>query len=654
MTDAIHTMARFDARVEEERLLGRRLLVVALNAGSWLGLALAMVRLIGSGGWSLLHLAVLILFLSGLPWTLMAFWNAVIGFVILRLARDPAGYTNPALRATPLDSPITARTAICLAVRHEDVARSFARLEAMIESLEATPWCHRFAIHVLSDSSRSEITAGEERAFARLQMRYPRAAFLHYRRRAANVGFKAGNLREFAERALGIYDHMIVLDADSLMSAAAMLRLVRVMQANPMLGILQTLVVGQPSASAFARIFQFGMRHGMRTHTTGIAWWQGSSGPYWGHNAIIRIEPFVAHCGLPTLPGRPPLGGPVLSHDQVEAVLMRAAGYEVRVIADEFESWEENPPSLPDFIKRDLRWCQGNIQYVALLARPGLKPMGRFQLVNAVMMYLGAPFWFLMLFAGLGAALVGGGGIPSPVPGHLGFVLYFGMLAIGFAPRLLGVLDILVRRTGRTRYGGGLRLLAGAFLDALFTLLTGTLMMIAQALFVFGLVFGRLVVWEAQNRDGRRLSVWEAARGLWPQMAFGALFACALGLLAPGAIPWAAPTLVACALAVPFACATASERLGRWMVRHHLCAIPDEFAPAPVIGRTNALARAGAEADARAELLALVLIALRRGRPGRGGHVLEQAGEPGNTPLEQKGTEFGRGRSGIADDPVGA
>ena len=200
--------------------------------------------------------------------------------------------------------------------------------------------------------------------FAALKLRHPRAGFLHYRRRPANTGFKAGNLREFAERTDGDYDHMIVLDADSLMSAAAMLRLVRVMQANPRLGILQTLVTGQPAESAFARIFQFGMRHSMRTHTIGIAWWQGPSGPYWGHNAIIRLQPFIAHCRLPVLPGRPPLGGPVLSHDQVEAALMRAAGYEVRVIADEFESWEENPPSLPDFIKRDLRWCQGNMQYL--------------------------------------------------------------------------------------------------------------------------------------------------------------------------------------------------------------------------------------------------------------------------------------------------
>ncbi len=575
--------ARIGAR---EMLAWRRLLVLGLNAASFAALGLGMARLLGSGGWSWPGLAVMALFLAGLPWTLLNFWNAVIGFAILRLARDPAGFTNPALRRTPPDAPITARVAVCLAVRHEDVGRVLARLGAMIEDLEATPWCHRFAFHLLSDSSRPEIVAAEERGFAELKARHPRPGFLHYRRRRANTGFKAGNLREFAERTAGRYDHMIVLDADSLMSAAAMLRLVRAMQANPRLGILQTLVVGQPAESAFARIFQFGMRHGMRAHTTGLAWWQGPSGPYWGHNAIIRLAPFLAHARLPVLPGRPPLGGHVLSHDQVEAALMRAAGYEVRVIADEFESWEENPPRLPDFIKRDLRWCQGNLQYLRLVARPGLRPMGRFQLLNAIFMYLGAPAWVLMLAAGLaGSALGSSGAIGATPPAGLAFAFYFGMLGIGFAPRLLGALDLLLRRCERRRYGGGGRLLAGVLLDAAFTLLIGPILMVAQALFVFGLCCGRRVAWEPQNRDGRALSPGEALRGLWPQAAFAALLAAALLLLSPGGLAWAAPTLAAGFLAVPFATLTAEGGFSRWIARHRLCAIPEDYAPAPTLRR---------------------------------------------------------------------
>src|SRR5207249_6375301 len=130
-----------------------------------------------------------------------------------------------------------------------------------------------------------------------------------------------------------LHDFAVTLDADSFMTAEAILRLVRVMQADPKLGIVQGLVVGLPSTSAFARIFQFGMRLSMRSYTIGSAWWQGDCGPYWGHNAIVRIAPLVAHCQLPVLAEGALVKGHVLSHDQIEAVLMRRAGYAVRVLA---------------------------------------------------------------------------------------------------------------------------------------------------------------------------------------------------------------------------------------------------------------------------------------------------------------------------------
>jgi membrane glycosyltransferase len=578
MTDAILPVARPAANAPDSGLAGRRWVFFGLNAVSMIGLAGIMVDVLAARGWSYASALFLLLFLVGLPWTLIGFWNSAVGFVILRLTSDPVEYTNAALRLTPQDSPITTRTAICLAVRHEDVAQVFVRLDSMIRNIAATPWADAFDFHLLSDSARPDIVAAEEKAFAELAAGHPRAAFLHYRRRAVNAGFKAGNLHEFAVREQGRYDQMIVLDADSVMSAAAMLRLVRAMQANPLLGILQTLVVGQPSGSAFTRVFQFGMRQSMRTQTVGSAWWQGPAGPYWGHNAIIRIRPFVDHCVLPVLPGRGPLSGQVLSHDQVEAAMIRGAGFEVRVIADEFESWEENPPNLPDFIKRDLRWCQGNMQYLKLLRMPGLNPMGRFQLFNAIMMYAGAPAGLLMLLAGL--AMIGDGS-HSSAPATLAFGLYFVMLGLGFAPRMLGTLDIMLQPARRRLYGGGLRLLAGGFLDLLFSLFLGPIMMISQAMFVGGLIFGRRVIWEAQNRDKRVVRLGEALRGLWPQALFGLAVAGILITYAPNVLPWAALTILPCLLAVPFTCLTAGRGLGRFFVRHRICAIPDEYAPLP-------------------------------------------------------------------------
>jgi membrane glycosyltransferase len=562
--------------VADSALSVRRWLFFGLNIASMAALGWLMVHVLAARGWSAASGLFLILFIVGLPWTLIGFWNSVVGFVILRFSADPVAFTNPALRITPKDSVIATRTAVCVAVRHEDVGQVFTRLDAMVSDIARTQWADAFVFHVLSDSTRPEIVAAEEKAFAALSVGHPRAAFLHYRRRTLNTGFKAGNLREFAERAQGDYDHMIVLDADSVMSAASMLRLVRAMQANPSLGILQTLVVGQPSGSAFTRVFQFGMRHAMRTQTVGSAWWQGPAGPYWGHNAIIRLKPFVEHCVLPTLSGRGPLGGQILSHDQVEAAMMRGAGYDVRVIADEFDSWEENPPNLPDFIKRDLRWCQGNLQYLKLLGMPGLTPMGRFQLVNAIMMYAGAPAGLLMLAAGL--AMIADGN-RSSVPATLAFALYFIMLAMGFVPRLLGMLDVLLRPGQGRRYGGPVRLLAGGFVDMLFSIMLGPIMMIAQSLFVAGLVFGRRVMWDAQNRDGRVVRLGEALRGLWPQMLFGVAVTAILIRYATGVLPWAAPTILPCLLAVPFTCVTAGRILGRLFVRSRICAIPDEYAP---------------------------------------------------------------------------
>jgi membrane glycosyltransferase len=556
--------------VVTERLGRRRALVLALNLVSWAGLGLLMAHVIGGAGWTWEGAAIMTLFLIGLPWTLLAFWNSVIGFLILRVTRDPASYTNAALRATAPDAPITRHTAICFAIRHEDVRRVAARLAVIRESLAATGEAARFSLHILSDSSRPDILAEEMAAFGG-------DPGLVYRRRATNTGFKAGNLRDFACGVAGDAAFMLVLDADSLMSGAAILRLVRVMEANPGLGILQTLVVGLPAASAFARMFQFGMRHGMRTHTTGIAWWQGPSGPYWGHNALIRLRPFVVHCDLPVVPGRSPLSGHITSHDQVEAAMMRAAGWDVRVIAEEFGSWEENPPRLPDFIRRDLRWCQGNLQYLRLLGRLPLRAMGRFQLCNAIAMYLGAPASILMLAVGLMEGI--GGGHGTRVPQVLAFALYFGFLLMGFAPRLLGVLDIAWRPAERRRWGGLGRLLAGALADGLFTLMIGPVMMVAQTRFIAGLFAGKRVIWEAQRRKDGALPWGEAARGLWPQTLFGLIFGLTLWRVAPGAIPWALPTLAGSLLAIPFACVTAWPPLGRWMVRRGLCAIPDEVAP---------------------------------------------------------------------------
>jgi membrane glycosyltransferase len=575
LSDAAVAGSRISA-VPKERLAWRRLLIFALCAASWCGLGTLAARTLG-GGWLSLQTLVLVLFLLGLPWTLLNLWNAIIGFAILRFSRDATAFTNPVLARMAVPTPLTTRTAICLAIRHEAVQPVFSCLARLIEDLRATGETAAFAVHILSDSANPAIVAAEQAAAEALRRRFGGEGFLYYRRRQINAGFKAGNLRDFAVCDGSNYDYMLVLDADSVMSAAAILRLVRVMQANPQLGILQTLAVGRPSPNAFTRIFQFGMRNGMRTHATGLAWWQGPSGPYWGHNAIIRVAPFAAHCELPTIPGNGPLAGAILSHDQVEAVLMRNAGFEVRLIPDEFGSWEDNPPDLPNFIKRDLRWCQGNIQYLKLLGHMRLMPMGIFQLTNAIMMYLGSVFWILLLCVGLTIAITDSHGTSAPA--GTPFVIYLFMFGFGFTPRLLGMIDVALDPERRRQYGSANRLLLSTMVDALFCILLGTLMAVAQTIFICGLLFGRRVIWESQQREGRGVRFVDAARHLWPQTLFGVVIIFVLADFAPGALPGALPTLSSCLLAIPFAAITASRKLGRFMQRRRLCATPEEVDP---------------------------------------------------------------------------
>ena len=197
------------------------------------------------------------------------------------------------------------------------------------------------------------------------------------------------------------------------------------------------------------------MRHGMRSYTMGQAWWVGDCGPFWGHNALVRIKPFHEQCDLPILPGKPPLGGHVLSHDQVEATLMRRAGYEVRVLPEERGSWEENPPTMLEFARRDVRWCQGNMQYLKLLNLPGLYPMSRFQLVWAILMFIGIPAWTLMI-ALLPVAAWQARGIDD-FPVNLAIGLYVTFFTMYLMPKIAGLADAVLTRGGVARYGGWLQ-----------------------------------------------------------------------------------------------------------------------------------------------------------------------------------------------------
>ncbi|QFR34475.1 glucans biosynthesis glucosyltransferase MdoH [Ancylobacter sp. TS-1] len=568
----------------------RRALVLGLNAATYAGFVALFAYLLAHGGFTPLDGLLLLAFGLSTPWTILGFWNAVIGLWLLHGPGDPRRSVYPFAGKASDDASITARVAVVMALRNEDPERAFARLRTMRAELDRSGEGERFTWFILSDTTLDAVAGAEEALFRAWREELGPSPRLHYRRRSDNIGFKAGNIRDFVDRWGDEHELMLVLDADSLLGASTILRLVRIMQANPMLGILQSLVVGMPSRSAFARIFQFGMRHGMRSYTMGASWWAGDCGPYWGHNAVIRIAPFRAHCALPVLPGRGPLAGHILSHDQIEAVLMRRAGYEVRVLPEETESYEENPPHLTEFTRRDLRWCQGNMQYWRLLAMPGLKPMSRFQIAWAILMYVGAFAWVLfMVLATLKVFDVERA--DTPFPAGLGLTLFAVTFLMSLAPKLAGLLDVLLRPDERRRYGGAGRVLAGALLEFPFSVLLGPVVALRIAIFMVGLAFGRTVTWEAQARDAERLSWRTALRGLWPQFLFAVLMGGVLYAFAPAALVWAVPVLAGLLGAAPFAVLTAEPAVGRWLARRGLCATPEEQVPPPCLAAQDPAGR---------------------------------------------------------------
>jgi membrane glycosyltransferase len=533
---------------------------------------------LSANGIDALDIALLVLFAITLPWSVIGFWNATIGFLLMRFSRDPVGVVTPVARHVLGDEPITAKTAIAIFVRNEPPERVIRNLDAMMRELVTAGVSNRFDLYVLSDTSHADIAALEDEGFGALAAEWRDRIPVIYRRRELNTGFKAGNFWDFCERWGDKYEFAVTLDTDSFMTSAAILRMVRIMQASPRLGILQGLVVGLPSTSAFARIFQFGMRLGMRSWTIGSAWWQGDCGPYWGHNAVIRLAPFRTHCHIPKLPGTGVLSGYVLSHDQVEAALMRRAGYEVRVLPEEDLGWEENPPTLIEYLRRDQRWTQGTLQYSAFLFQPGMKPVSRVQLGFAMLMFLGSPAWIGLLVVGVIAAALA----PTPadfIRPDIGTLLMIVIVVMWFAPKIATVLDVLTRPALRRAFGGTARFLTSVVCETIFFMMLSPIMWFSHTLFLAGMPFGKVVGWIGQVRDDHTVPWLAAVYQFWPHTLLGLSSVAVLALSHPAGIPYALLIAGGPLFAIPLAVVTAYPSLGNALARIGVGRLPEETAP---------------------------------------------------------------------------
>ncbi|MBN9086763.1 MAG: glucans biosynthesis glucosyltransferase MdoH [Reyranella sp.] len=570
----------------------RRLVFLALVSVSIATLLVLAALTLSVGGLGAGDIVLLGLFSLTTPWLAVGFWNSAIGLALMLGARDVSAFLIPEAARQPGPTSITASTAILMCVRNEAPDRVVRNLDTMIADLAAVGCADRFHVYILSDTSGRDLAATEQAAFEALQRKWAGRLAVAYRRRETNTGFKAGNIRDFLERWGGDHELMVTLDADSFMTAAGILRLVSIMQRAPRLGILQSLVIGMPTTSAFARLFQFGMRLGLRSWTIGSAWWQGDCGPYWGHNAILRIAPFKQHCAIAPLAGKGILSGHILSHDQIEAALMRRAGYEVRVLPEEDLGWEENPPTLIEFLRRDQRWLQGTLQYVFFIGLPGLRAVSRIQLLFAMLMFTGSPAWIGLWLLGT-AMLAAAPQTSAFLDARYGVPLLTLILVMWFAPKVATVIDVLCRPALRRSFGGPLRFAASVVAETAFWLMLSPIMWACHTLCFVGLPFGKVIGWGAQLRDDHAISWSTAFAKLWPQTLLGAGGLLAVALSHPMALPWVFVLIAGgLLLAVPLGVVTSWPGVGLALQRIGIGRLPEETDPPAALSRRAAFAAA--------------------------------------------------------------
>lgn len=536
--------------------------LIALWGTSWLWQASLAL---GDGRWPFLFL-----FWLNLMGVALSAWPTLLGFgvwLVRWAGRVGVDYPQPTGRG---------RTAVVMPIHNEDPARVFAAMEVMAQAC-ATAQVPGVTFYVLSDSTDPALIRAEADHAAALAAR---DGGVIYRHRTENTGRKVGNLEDFCERWGDQHDYMLVLDADSLMTAQAISRLIGLMDADPKAGILQSVPYVVNRETLFARWQQFAARLYSPLWALGNDAWQGDAGNYWGHNAIIRIVPFRQHCTLPVLPGRPPFGGEILCHDVVEAGLMRRAGWGVRMVPDLAGSYEEMPTNLLDFYGRERRWCQGNLQHAKLLAWPGLRPASRLHLVVGILYYVFSFAWIALLLATLCFAPRGLAAIALP-----SVLLIWG---VGALPKALSALVACLDPDVEQNWGGRGRLWASWAVDQVLTFLGSPIGILYDAFFVTMVLMGWNVRWDTQERADRGLRWGEAMRALRWHGAVGLVGVVAAMLFNPWLLLGAVPGLIGLFLAVPYAVLGSEVWAGQWARRWGLFLTPDELCPASELVRYRA------------------------------------------------------------------
>jgi membrane glycosyltransferase len=521
-------------------------------------------------------------------WVSFSFWSSLAGFCTLWKGRSRFSIDASTLGVVDED-PLHSRTAVLMPICNEDVDRVFAGVEATYRSLAETGHLVHFDFFILSDTSDREGEVEEELAWAELCRNVQGFGRIFYRHRRNNIKRKSGNIADFLRRWGRSYDYMVVLDADSIMAGRTLVRLARIMERCPNAGIVQTAPTTVNRESLYARLQQFASRVYGPMLTAGLRFWQLGESYYWGHNAILRIEPFTRYCGLGRLPGEPPLGGEILSHDFVEAALMGRAGWEVWIVDDSSGSYEETPPSLLDELKRDRRWCQGNLQHLKLIFTDGLRGGHLAIFLMGVMAYASALFWFVFLLLSSIEAVAQA--LLPPVyffsqpslfpiwpqwrPGWAIALLSATALLL-FLPKFFAFL-LIVRKRETGLFGGFIPLSLSIFLETVISSLLAPIRMWFHSKFVALTLLRRQIKWSSQQRSDNQLGWREGLRAYGVASVLAFLWIATLWRFNPSFLWWLLPVAVPLLLSVPLSVYSSRISVGLRLRKWHLLLIPEEI-----------------------------------------------------------------------------
>jgi membrane glycosyltransferase len=609
-------------------ILRRVLLLVLVALGAAIGTDY-MIDILPRHGHGWAERGLIVLFGILFAWISAGFWTALMGTWVLMLGRDRRSVTG-VLRGDGAKVPIAAdaRTAVIMPICNEHVPTVFAGLRATIESLGRTDSADCFDFFVLSDTNDPEARVAEQAAWTRLTRALEQqgtAARVHYRWRQIRTRRKAGNVADFCRRFGADYRYMVVLDADSVMTGDCLASLARMMETHPDAGIIQTAPRACGHETLHARIVQFSSRVYGPLFTTGMHFWQLGESHYWGHNAILRMAPFIAHCALAPLHGKTSLSGDVMSHDFVEAALMRRAGWKVWIAHDLEGSYEQVPPNLLAELQRDQRWAHGNLQNSRLMFEPGLHPVHRTVFLTGVLAYVSAPLWLAFLLLSTVLFASHSHAVPRyflepyqlfPVWPNANVKLMltlFGLTGVLLlAPKALSLAVIVLRGQAR-RFGGVSRLLIGALFEFLHSLLLAPVRMLFHTQFVLAALTGVKLDWKSPPRDDAVTPWGQALRrhGLHTLLAVGWIAAI---LLSSAVFPWwLSPVLLGLLVAIPLSAWTSHAGPGRWLRARSVFLIPEEARQPAVLAEADryaewfdalpTLADAVADESAHAEVL---------------------------------------------------